>query len=98
MKSVILFSLFNNALMFCLNKWKWIEIYELHQGDKKYLPDWCNFCFFFWCGFVERIYVGLGESISLGFFGYVFFYAMCIAFTSGYINKLYYYDPNRNRE
>lgn len=36
------------GIVICLRKWNIIPAYELHK--KRWMPDWCTFCFGFWGG------------------------------------------------
>jgi hypothetical protein len=48
---IYLIALLNVSLLICLNKWGAVQVYQLKRP--LWLPESCDFCFFFWLGLLE---------------------------------------------
>jgi hypothetical protein len=48
---VLFFSLINVAFHILANKWGVVNWYQLNR--RRWMPDRCNFCFFFWLALIE---------------------------------------------
>jgi hypothetical protein len=49
------FAILNAAVHILFSKWGIINSYQLRRA--KWMPKDCNFCFFFWIGFIELVVI-----------------------------------------
>lgn len=82
-QEIIEVALAANAAQFALQKLGVIDFYERCRPAK--FPDWCSFCFFFWCGFIYSYHDFKSPGID-----WAFFYGLVIAEIARWINILYF--------
>ena len=61
LQQMIEIAAFNVAILIILIKWNIVSLYQLYRP--KFLPNKCNFCWFFWCSIGELIYVITSQAI-----------------------------------
>lgn len=73
--------------LLCLYKWKVIERYETYK--RKWYPDWCELCFFFWLSMIEYILYNLNMPIGFYTALYVLLHSFACCFTSLILIAIY---------
>jgi hypothetical protein len=82
MELLIILSLANNTILDVILKWNLIERYDLYK--KKWMPDFCPLCLFFWLGFFEFELSGYNILSS-------FYHGLAISALSRIIYEIYHY-------
>ena len=87
MEIILIFSFANCALIECFRKWKIIEKYDFNR--KIWMPEFCEFCIFFWIGLIESISMPQRGVLCVHTFLHVCLIGLAIQFVSHVFNVIY---------
>lgn len=90
MITLIVLALANNSILMSFYKWRLMERYDLHK--RRWMPEWCDFCFFFWAGMIEEILLRSDLPLGFSWFALNFIFALAEAFIANLINQYYHED------
>jgi hypothetical protein len=87
-KLLLIVSLLNVGIWVLCLKWELIKWYQFRRA--KWMPDSCNFCFFFWLAMFDFLFLAAWAAIKvkaiefdiIDYIAYSFLYSLCCAVLS----------------